>query len=124
MKNHQQYTENLIHTLTTYRFNLLKLVKFRQNSLAVLYIKYQKNMTPKMCEMCDQIIETDINYHNMNLVELLIEDIHHQVSNNSLSRNDMEADFDRILHLSEREYNNVTQAYYSFYSHGFKMLNR
>ncbi|GHU33456.1 hypothetical protein FACS1894166_08960 [Bacilli bacterium] len=124
MKRMEAYTENLIHSLTVYRFNLLKLVKFRQNNIAILYIKYHKSMPKEIQSLCAQIIESDINYYNMNLIELEIEGVHHLVRTTVNSRDKVEQDFDNLLYLSEREYNSITQAYYSFYSHGSKTLNR
>jgi hypothetical protein len=124
MKRIEKYTADLINTLTAYRFNLLKLVKFRKNSIAVLYIKHHKSMPKEVREMCDKIIESDVNYYNMNFIELEIEGVHNLIRTTISSRSSLEQDFDNTLYLSEREHNNVTQAYYSFYAHAFHTLNK
>lgn len=105
-----------IESFTLLRRNLLKIVRYRQNSVAVLYLKYHKVMPKIINELSANIIEQDINYYTFNNIELEIEGLVQLMNSNLDYNHQMTLEYTRLLTWSEQEYNNVTQAYHSHYA--------
>jgi beta-mannanase len=108
--------QQTVESLALLRHNLLHIVRYRQNSVAVLYVKYHKIMPKIIDDLSTTLIEQDINFYTFNNVELEIEGVLQLINSNVDYNQQMASEYNRILTWSEQEYNNVIQAYHSHYS--------
>jgi hypothetical protein len=75
----------------------MKLVRFRQNSIAVVYIKYHKTLPPVIEGLCRDIIGQEITIYNFKNIELEIEGIMQLVDSNQDCDREMATEFLHIL---------------------------
>ncbi|MDR3257838.1 MAG: hypothetical protein LBT17_03485 [Mycoplasmataceae bacterium] len=114
-RTYERYIERIVESLTLLQFNLMKLVRFRQNSIAVVYIKYHKTLPPVIEGLCRDIIGQEITIYNFKNIELEIEGIMQLVDSNQDCDREMATEFLHILTWSEQEFNNVMQSYNSHF---------
>jgi hypothetical protein len=89
--------QQTIESLAVLRHNLLKIVRHRQNSIAVLYIKYHKVLPKIVDELSAGVIEQEINQYTFNNVELEIEGILQLINSNVNYNHQMALEYNRIL---------------------------
>ncbi|MDR1991638.1 MAG: hypothetical protein LBP70_02835 [Mycoplasmataceae bacterium] len=116
ISHYQRMVNNAIETMRLLRNNLLKIVRYRQNSIAVLHIKYHKLIPKILEELSRSVIEYHINSYNFNDLELEIESILQLINSDVNFDHQIASQYNKILAWTEEEYNNVVQAYYYHYS--------
>jgi hypothetical protein len=72
-KRYQQLVQEAINYLLLLKFNLLKIVRYRQNTLSVLYIKYHEQLPTIIEKLSKNIIEQEVSSNNFNDIEFEIE---------------------------------------------------
>jgi hypothetical protein len=86
-----------IEHLALLRHNLLRIVRYRQNSIAVLYIKHHATIPKIVDELSKSIIEQEINLYTFNNVELEIEGVL-QLINSTIGYNrDIALEYEQML---------------------------
>jgi hypothetical protein len=96
-RKYENYIERIVESLTLLRFNLIKLVRFRQNSIAIIYIKYHKRLPPVIESLCRDIIEQEITIYNFKNIELEIEGIMQLVDSNPACDREIAIEFIHML---------------------------
>jgi hypothetical protein len=115
-RRYEILVQQTIESLALLRHNLLKIVRYRQNFIAILYLKYHKIMPKIVDELSVSIIEQHINPYTFNNIELEIEGVLQLMNSNVNYNHQMALEYNRVLSWSEQEYNNVIQAYHSHYA--------
>jgi hypothetical protein len=123
IKRYQQLIEEGMDYLFLLKFNLLKIVRFRRNTLAVLYIKYHNELPPIIEQLSRGIIEQEVNMHNFNEIEAEIEALQELFDSNIHYNQKLTSKYKQMLDLSWQEYTNVIQSYQSYYVKAIKTIN-
>jgi hypothetical protein len=72
-------------------------VRYRQNSIAVLYVKYHKIVPKIVDELSASVIEQEINEYTFNNVELEIEGILQLINSDVHYNHQMASEYNRVL---------------------------
>jgi aminoglycoside phosphotransferase family enzyme len=97
ISHYQRMVNNAIETMRLLRNNLLKIVRYRQNSIAVLHIKYHKLIPKILEELSRSVIEYHINSYNFNDLELEIESILQLINSDVNFDHQIASQYNKIL---------------------------
>lgn len=112
-RHHKQQVIESVKSLSTCRWRILTIIKYRQKCIGELYDKHRLLIKPNWREIFRKISDEKINYSNMYNVELEIESVHGLIATSHDIGHKLLRDFNRVLSLSEGEINIHYYAYYA-----------
>jgi hypothetical protein len=106
---------NVMETLTSYRHNILRTIKFRQAELKKLFTKYKKYFKPGMVGVLSNITTTSFTFRTMIQLEIQITGIYQTITHDLSNPRQMISEFSEKLSMSAQELGNLIHAYHSIY---------
>jgi hypothetical protein len=95
--HYEIFAQQSIEGLALLRHNLLRIVRYRQNSIAVLYIKYHKIMPKIVNELSVSVMEEEVNIFTFSKVEFEIEGILQLIDSSINYNHQMFSEYYRVL---------------------------
>jgi hypothetical protein len=106
---------SIMETLTSYRHNILRTVKFRQTTLKTLFIKYKKYFKPGMVGVLNNITTTSFTFRTMVQLEIQITGLYQMITRELSNPKSMLSEFSHEMSMSAQEIGSLIHAYHSIY---------
>jgi hypothetical protein len=104
-----------METLSSYRHNILRTIKFRQAALKELVAKYKKSFKSGMVGVLHNITTTSFTFRTMIQLEIQITGIYQMITTDITNSKALMSDFSSRLSMSAQELGNLIHAYHSIY---------